>query len=220
MKTPRLSCFVASAFGKKDVDAIYSKVVKRVLAELKIKSLRVDRIVHNDDVDDKILELIDVCDFCITDLTYARPSAYYEAGLVSGLGKPVIFLARSDHFRDKPGDENGNLRVHFDLQMKNIISWTSPVPTLHKKLAARVRKVIRPIVRRKTSESASKKLEAAFARESQQSKLSELLTLSRRSLSKLKYCKWSDSPHYDPVSACGVRRQRSGYWLVVVRVAS
>jgi nucleoside 2-deoxyribosyltransferase len=54
---------------------------------MKIEPLRVDQIEHNDDIDDKIIELIKKCDFCIADLTYARPSVYYEAGYVYGLKK-------------------------------------------------------------------------------------------------------------------------------------
>lgn len=130
----QLKCFIASAFGKKDVDAIYSKVVKPVLLQKKITPIRVDQVEHNDDIDDKILKSIDECDFCIADLTYARPSAYYEAGRVHGLRKPVIFLARYDHFDHQEGDDLGNYRIHFDLQMKNIIQWSNPTQTLKKKI--------------------------------------------------------------------------------------
>ena len=82
-----LRCFIASAFEKNDVDTIFTKVVQPVLSKKGIISLRVDRVEHNDDIDDKILELIKECDFCIADLTYARPSVYYEAGQVAWHGE-------------------------------------------------------------------------------------------------------------------------------------
>ena len=53
-----LSCFVACAFGKEDVDLIFDRVIGPVLAELGMRVNRVDRIEHNDDIDDKIIELI------------------------------------------------------------------------------------------------------------------------------------------------------------------
>lgn len=120
----QLRCFSTSAFGKRDVDIIFTKVVQPVLRQRSITPIRIDRVEHNDDIDDKILELIEYCDFCIADLTYARPSVYYEAGRVHGMGKPLIFLARSDHFNPKKDDLFGNFKIHFDLQMKNVIKWT------------------------------------------------------------------------------------------------
>src|SRR4029077_16552559 len=118
------ACFVASAFDREDVDAIYDRAIRPVLKQLHLTVKRVDRIEHNDDIDDRILQLMLEADLCIADLTYARPSVYYEAGFVSGRDKPVIYVARADHFRAKDNDPEGNLRVHFDLQMRNIIPWT------------------------------------------------------------------------------------------------
>jgi nucleoside 2-deoxyribosyltransferase len=116
---------VACAFGKDDVDEIYKNAVLPVLKSMKIKLYRVDLIEHNDDIDDKIIELILKCDICIADLTYSRPSVYYEAGYFKGLGKSVIFIVRKDHFSPKTEDVYGNFKIHFDLQMKNIIPWSS-----------------------------------------------------------------------------------------------
>lgn len=147
MKRRQLKCFVASAFERDDVDEIFDEVIKPVLRGENMQAMRVDRVEHNDDIDDKILDLIDSCDFAIADLTHARPSVYYEAGRACGLGKPVIYMVRSDHLRPSPDDPAGNVKVHFDLQMKNIIAWTRPVPTLRNRLGARVRHVTRPIIK-------------------------------------------------------------------------
>lgn len=117
-----MKCFVASAFGFRDVDKIYG-VVHRTLRQIGVNAVRIDRVEHNEDIDDKICSLIRESDLCIADLTYARPSVYYEAGYAFGLGKPVVYIVKGDHFRPKPGDETGSRRVHFDLQMKNIIKW-------------------------------------------------------------------------------------------------
>jgi nucleoside 2-deoxyribosyltransferase len=99
-----MKCFVASALGCSDVDRIYDRVVRPTLNEISIKPVRVDRVEHNDDMDDKICALIRSADICIADLTYARPSVYYEAGYAFGLGKPVIYIVKGDHFTPKPNE--------------------------------------------------------------------------------------------------------------------
>ncbi len=152
-----MKCFVASAFGHRDVDAIYRGAVQPVLREFRITPLRVDRVEHNEDIDDKIFSLLNDADICIADLTHARPSVYYEAGYAFGQGKPVIYIVRDDHFRARPDDPNGNQRVHFDLQMKNIIPWKSPDDKFRMRLRKRVKHVVAPLVR------ATKKVEAARA---------------------------------------------------------
>src|SRR5512144_3286136 len=121
-----MKCFIASAFGHDDIDAIYDHCIVPTLRKLSVAPLRVDRVKHNEDIDNKIFELLDSADFVIADLTYARPSVYYEAGYAAGKSKPVVYIAKHDHFKARGDDLYGNFRVHFDLQMKNIISWTVP----------------------------------------------------------------------------------------------
>lgn len=135
------------AFDHEDTDAVFQEVIKPVLSELNIVAVRVDKQEHNDDIDDRILMELNRCDLCIADLTYARPSVYYEAGHANGRGVPVVFTARADHFKHSQDDHYGNCRIHFDLLMKNIIKWAKGH---HKefsgRLAKRLRVVLRPIV--------------------------------------------------------------------------
>jgi len=158
-----MNCFVASAFNHADIDAIYDQAIRPVLKGLKIQPLRVDRVEHNDDIDDRIFKLIDKSQLCIADLTHARPSVYYEAGYAFGSGKPVIYIVRSDHFRPREDDPSGNLRVHFDLRMKNMIPWTSPNDAFKKRLRARLRHVTRPFLQKKRADEKEKEQEKAFA---------------------------------------------------------
>jgi hypothetical protein len=135
------------AFDKDDTDKIYDRAIKPCLRSLSIKPVRIDREEHNDDIDDKIIEELERASFAIADLTYARPSVYFEAGYADR-EIPVIYTCRSDHFRPKPDDEHGNLRVHFDLQMKNIIGWKDDAHhAFSKRLSKRIKKVIAPILR-------------------------------------------------------------------------
>jgi nucleoside 2-deoxyribosyltransferase len=173
-----MNCFLASAFDYPDVDRIYDRGIMPVLSKLKIKPLRVDRVEHNDDIDDKIFEMINQSQVCIADLTFARPSVYYEAGYASGLGKPVIFIARNDHFKSRDDDPMGNLRVHFDLQMKNIIKWTEPNNTFKNKLSCRLNHVLRPILQEQKKSQALVEEERLFSKLSQNDRLKGIMKKS------------------------------------------
>lgn len=163
---------MACAFGKDDVEEIYQNAVLPVLKSMEITPYRVDQIEHNDDIDDKIIELILKCDICIADLTYARPSVYYEAGYFKGLGKSIIFIARKDHFSPKAEDLYGNLKIHFDLQMKNIIQWSSTkrVDTFKKKLLSRLKLISKPLLQRIEKACKKEKSRLQFSRLSQEEK--------------------------------------------------
>ena len=179
-----LKCFVASAFGRDDVDAIYDRVVVKVLKTLGVVPLRVDRQEHNDDIDDKILELLDAADFCITDLTYARPSAYYEAGYACGAKKPVVYISRRDHLSDKTGLRPDDKRIHFDLQMKNVVAWDRPNRDFTGRLRRRLEYVLRPILKSRSVEAAVHEQRKAFGRLPVGVRLSELqdqfVTMARK----------------------------------------
>jgi hypothetical protein len=166
----QLRCFVASAFGKSDVDRVFSKLVKPTLKKMRVVVSRVDRINHNDDIDDKILELLNKADFCIADLTYARPSVYYEAGYAIA-SKPVIFVARKDHFKARDNDLEGNLRVHFDLQMKNVIPWGNSDKVFCKTLQKRVGLISKPILKSISAVNERETDEEAFAALSQMERI-------------------------------------------------
>lgn len=88
-----MKCFVATAFGRDDVDEVYDKCVRPALKRLHVQPSRVNRVEHNEDIDNKIFELLNAADFAIVDLTYSRPSVYYDAGYAFGTGKPVIYIA-------------------------------------------------------------------------------------------------------------------------------
>jgi hypothetical protein len=115
-------CFVAMAFNHEDTDALYEGAILPVLKANEIVPVIINRRENNRDINHQIIEQLNACDFCITDLTYTRPSVYFEAGYAARAVE-VIYTVRSDHLlRNQPDD----LRVHFDLQMKPLIKWASP----------------------------------------------------------------------------------------------
>lgn len=183
----RLKCFIASAFDRDDVDKIYDGVILPLLKKMDIIPLRINRIEHNENIDQKIIELLKKCDFCISDLTYARPSVYYESGFAER-NSPVIYIARKDHFRQKDSDVYGNLCIHFDLQKKNIIPWdTNSTSNFSIKLRKRITYVIKPILKKSLEKNKQRDEEYKFNKLSQDEKLSLLYQRTKRTLLSEKY---------------------------------
>lgn len=81
------------AFGREDTDKAYKKLVAPTLRHLKITPVRVDRIEHLEDINNKIMAELKKCDFALADLTYARPSVYFEAGYANR-EVPVVYTCR------------------------------------------------------------------------------------------------------------------------------
>jgi len=111
------------AFGYKDADDLYANYIKPALIKIGFTPVRIDKLMHNDRIDARIREEILKADVLIADLTYARPSVYWEAGYAERT-TPVIYTCRKDHFKPSPDDKHGNFRVHFDLINANILSWS------------------------------------------------------------------------------------------------
>ncbi len=121
MPKKRLQCFIAIRFGEKDTDIIYDKIATIVHDEFGFKPRRIDRIEHIENINQKIIAEMNEADIAVADLTYARPSVYYEAGYTHRK-IPVIYTCRKDHLRNKVDHQ----RVHFDVDRFNIIYWNGP----------------------------------------------------------------------------------------------
>ncbi len=115
-------CFVAMAFDHKDTDLLYENAILPVLKSNGVTPVIINRREDNRDINQQIIEQLRACDFCITDLTYTRPSVYFEAGYAQRAVE-VIYTVRADHVHKNQPD---HLRVHFDLQMKPLIRWSGP----------------------------------------------------------------------------------------------
>lgn len=154
-------CFVAMRFGIADVDAIYERTIGPSIEAAGFSSRVVNRINHNDDIDDRIFKELDECRMCVADLTYARPSVYYEAGYARARGVPVVHTVRKDHFKSSNPEDQ---RVHFDLQMKNIIGWSSPADAAFaKRLKERLELVARPVLRKLVADKELSRERSQFA---------------------------------------------------------
>ena len=118
-------CFIAMAFDRPDTDRLYDRQILPVLKRNLVKPVIINRRQSNTDLNVQIVQEMIKADFTIADVTYARPSVYWEAGF-SQASKQVIYTVRKDHLA--PGQPE-DLRVHFDLQMKPLIVWKSPDDT-------------------------------------------------------------------------------------------
>ena len=72
-----------------------------------------DRIEHNNRIDDEIVARIRQCKFLVADFTIDRGGIYFETGYAIGLGRPVIWTVRHDRLET----------VHFDNRQYNFIQW-------------------------------------------------------------------------------------------------
>lgn len=164
--------FVAMAFDHNDTDELFDLSLDPVVSEVVgSRARRVDRVEHNDDIDDRIMAELAASDVVIADLTYARPSVYFEAGWAAKHHGRVIYTARRDHLSRDASDGE---RVHFDLQMKNIIIWSeADSPDFRRRLKARLRLVTEPIRRQQSHAQAQRHEVETFANLSVAQRLSE-----------------------------------------------
>jgi len=184
-----------------------------------MRAYRADEVKTNEDIDDKIIRLIRECDLCIADLTCARPSVYYEAGWVEGLGKPVIYVARGDHLVPSADDLHGNRRVHFDLQMKDIVPWSPrsrTFSTFRRELEPRINAVTRSILRTKQVDLHRLQEEREYERKPPKARLQQCTEMCIAALRKRRYTidplpiGW-----HVPGTLC-YRPVNGGYWIVAV----
>jgi nucleoside 2-deoxyribosyltransferase len=92
----------------------------------------VDRVEHNDNINDRIISEIRACQFLVADFTLHRNGVYFEAGFAMGLGRPVVWTCRRDQMRE----------AHFDTRPYNHIIWDTPAE-LREKLTNRIKATVR-----------------------------------------------------------------------------
>lgn len=104
--------FVAMSFSPK-MDSPYKNAIATAVKEAGYEPIRIDKVEHNNKIDDEIIVKIRQSKFVIADFTEHRGGVYFEAGYAMGLGKPVIWTCR----------ENDLANLYFDTRQYSHIVW-------------------------------------------------------------------------------------------------
>jgi hypothetical protein len=108
--------FVAMWFDK-STDDLYNEAVKAAILKAGYDPLRIGRHEHVNRIDDEITGQIKRSRFMVADFTGQRYGVYFEAGMMIGLGRTVIWMC------DKKESDQGKL--HFDVRQFNFIDHES-----------------------------------------------------------------------------------------------
>jgi len=115
----RTTIFIACAFGYEEIDNLSEKYFYPACKNLGYETVRVDLLEPHQTITEIIMDGITESACVIADLTYARPSVYFEIGYAVGLGIPLILTCREDYQNGKADKQ----RVHFDLAQYKISFW-------------------------------------------------------------------------------------------------
>jgi hypothetical protein len=110
-------CFVAMWFDD-SMRTIYDEAIEPAISDAGYESLRIDRHEHVNRIDDEIIGQIKRSRFMVADFTGQRYGVYFEAGLMLGLGRNVIWMCRKDELSEGGG-------LHFDVRQFNFIAYES-----------------------------------------------------------------------------------------------
>jgi len=181
------------AFDHSDTDRLFDNAILPVLKANGVVPVIINRREDNRDINQQIIEQLEVCDFCITDLTYARPSVYFETGYAQRAVE-VIYTVRSDHLNKNQPDD---LRVHFDLQMKPLIRWTTPEDKgFPDRLDRRIKSTfLRKWNRLQKGKEAEKRQQDEFAHMPLAERLTKLWRGAVGAISQLGFCEWIDTSY-------------------------
>lgn len=121
--------FVAMPFDSGSVEA--GNAIADAVVAANYKPVRMDQVEHLNRIDDEILARLRTSKFLVVNLTGKNPGAYFEAGFMLGLGRPVVWVCSVEDI-DK---------VHFDTRQYNIIDYESSEDLRHR-LQLRIEAVI------------------------------------------------------------------------------
>ena len=118
-KVERSTIFIACAIGKRDINQWFNSEIVPACNMVGLDPIRVDLEEPEGTITQAILDGISDSACLVGDLTYARPSVYYELGYAQGLGVPIVLSCRQDH-REGKSDRK---KIHFDIITHKISLW-------------------------------------------------------------------------------------------------
>ena len=96
-----------------DLTPVWSDAIEPAIGLAGYDPKRIDRVEHNNRIDDEIIVMLRRSRFVVADFTGQRGGVYFESGFALGLNIPVIWTIREDQLED----------VHFDNRQYNFIPW-------------------------------------------------------------------------------------------------
>jgi hypothetical protein len=127
-KSGRTSAFVFVAMWFAEaMNDVYNNAIDPAIRDAGYKPIRVDREEHVNRIDDEIIGRIKASRFLVADFTGQRAGVYFEAGMMLGLGRTVIWMCKDEELKD----------VHFDTRQYNFINYKT-VEEARKRLYDRI----------------------------------------------------------------------------------
>ena len=121
--------FVAMSFAP-EMSGLFDEAIAPAVLKAGYEPFRVDRKEHANSIDDEIIGNIRKSRFMVADFTGNRAGVYFEAGMMNGLGRTVIWMCKKEELE----------KVHFDVRQRNFIDWSS-VEDARKRLYDRIRAI-------------------------------------------------------------------------------
>jgi hypothetical protein len=110
-------CFIAMWFDE-SIRELFEKGIAPAVHRAGYEPLRIDLHEHVNRIDDEIIGQIKRSRFMVADFSGQRHGVYFEAGLMLGLGRTVIWMANRKEFTEGNG-------LHFDIRQFNFIAYES-----------------------------------------------------------------------------------------------
>jgi len=109
-------CFISMSFDSSLTEAYLDGIRPALREDCRVDAIRLDLEEHNEKICDRILVEIRKAEFVVADVTLQRPGVYFEAGFAIGIGRPVVWMCRTDELS----------KVHFDTRQYSYVAWSSP----------------------------------------------------------------------------------------------
>jgi nucleoside 2-deoxyribosyltransferase len=92
--------FVAMSFDD-DIRPLFANAIAPALDSTGYAPFRVDGLLHNEKIDDRIVAEIRQSGLLVADFTQQKNGVYWEAGFAQGLGIPVIRTCHTDDIKSE-----------------------------------------------------------------------------------------------------------------------
>jgi hypothetical protein len=112
--------FMAMQYRERDLEHLYAETLKPAVAKTGFSLVRLDEDPPAGLIDVRLRAELRRARFLLADLTHENAGAYWEAGFMEGLGRPVIYLCRADVFEKE--------KSHFDTNHSHHVIWDSADP--------------------------------------------------------------------------------------------